>query len=67
MRLTTARFYSPLNLAYNEQRITPHILVDRAPDADGTDMQESMMDLFELQRYQFEVALRTARELLVKR
>jgi carboxyl-terminal processing protease len=67
MRLTTARFYSPLNLAYNEQRITPHILVDRAPDADGTDMPESMMDLFELQRYQFEVALRTARELLVKR
>jgi carboxyl-terminal processing protease len=62
IRLTVARLYSPLDSPYGEHGVTPDILVDRPLDDSG--MEPSMASVMELQRYQFKVALQTARELL---
>jgi carboxyl-terminal processing protease len=60
IRLTTARTYSPLDLPYNDQGVTPDIVVDRLTDMDA------MMSLMRLQQRQFETAVQVARDLLQK-
>jgi carboxyl-terminal processing protease len=63
VRLTTAKFYSPLDTCYNEQGVPPDIRVEsRAtlwPFAPA-------LSPVEVQRQQFEAALRAARELVLK-
>jgi carboxyl-terminal processing protease len=62
--LTTAKFYSPLDLAYSDQGVIPDVIIDQVADLDG--MPSSMMGILDLQRRQFEEALRIARQLLEK-
>jgi len=63
IRLTAARFYSPLGLPYHEQGITPDVLVEVV----GETMPMSMMgEMRELQVFQFDVAVREIRQLLSK-
>jgi len=59
VRLTTARLFSPLDACYNDVGVTPDIYVEPP-------MLGPSPGLVELQRTQFEAALRTARELLMK-
>jgi carboxyl-terminal processing protease len=56
VRLTTAKFYSPLDVCYDEHGVTPNVAV---PSADGS-------STIETQRRQFEAALRAIRELVLK-
>jgi carboxyl-terminal processing protease len=63
VRLTTAKFYSPLDRCYNEVGVTPDVLVG---PRNGLWPFAVVTNTLELQRLQFEAALRTARGLLLK-
>jgi carboxyl-terminal processing protease len=63
LRLTAARYYSPLEIAFADNPVTPDIVVDDLETMDGMDSMMSMMDL---QARQYRAALEAAREALMK-
>jgi carboxyl-terminal processing protease len=63
LRLTAARYWSPLEMAINDNPIQPDVLVD---GSDGFEGMEGMMSTMQLQQRQFEAALVEIRNLLLK-
>jgi carboxyl-terminal processing protease len=63
LRLTTAKFFSPLDVPIAPHGVTPDVTVDRVPEGD---FGASMMGLLQLQRHQFDAAVRAAKDLLTK-
>lgn len=63
LRLTAARYYSPLDVPFADNPVVPDIIVD---ELDPMDTMESMMSMMQLQERQFETALREARALLMR-
>ncbi len=63
VRLTTARFFSPLDLTMHGQGVTPHLSVERVEPPPGA---EPMMMVVDLQIHQFQVALQAARDRVSK-
>lgn len=67
LRLTAARYFSPLSLAVDGQPILPDILVDgRSSMGGAADDMAGMISTMQLQQRQFEAALELARQLAPK-
>jgi carboxyl-terminal processing protease len=63
LKLTAARYYSPLDRAFQSNPVQPDVIV---AEDDPMELMDSMMSMMQLQQRQFEAALRTARALLMK-